>query len=82
MWRRSPPTTGAAAAARSRSGGRPTRPRSPGAARTEGEGHDALRSIADEYLEARKGELRPVSYKITKLYLTGATYFGPLILPP
>ena len=43
---------------------------------------NTLRSIADEYLEARKGELRPVSYKITKLYLTGAAYFGPLHSTP
>src|SRR5262249_22263381 len=37
-----------------------------------------LRSIADDYLEARRPELRPASYRVTKLYLTDRAYFGPL----
>jgi integrase len=37
-----------------------------------------LRSVIDAYLAARKPELRPASFKVTKLYLTGAAYFGPL----
>jgi integrase len=37
-----------------------------------------LRSIADDYLEVRKSELRPASYRVTKLYLTDRVYFGPL----
>ena len=41
-----------------------------------------LRSIAADYLEARQSELRPVSHKITTLYLTGAVYFGPLHATP
>jgi integrase len=36
-----------------------------------------LCSVAEAYLEARKRELRPASYRVTKLYLTGA-YFKPL----
>jgi integrase len=37
-----------------------------------------LNSIAKSYLEAREEELRPASYRVTKLYLTGKAYFGPL----
>lgn len=37
-----------------------------------------LKSIAESYLEARKDDLRPASYRVTKLYLTGKAYFGPL----
>ena len=37
-----------------------------------------LRSVVDRYLAARKSELRPASFKVTKLYLTGTAYFGPL----
>ena len=42
-----------------------------------------LRSIADDYLEIKKfemekGKYRPASYRVTKLYLTGTAYFGPL----
>ncbi len=42
-----------------------------------------LRSVADEYLavkkfEMEKGDYRPASYRVTKLYLTGKAYFGPL----
>jgi len=37
-----------------------------------------LRSIAADYLETRKSELRPASYRVTKLYLTDPVYFGPL----
>jgi integrase len=36
-----------------------------------------LRSVADDYLEAKESVLRPVSYRGTKLYLTGP-YFKPL----
>jgi integrase len=37
-----------------------------------------LKSVADAYLEDRKDELRPASYRVTKLYLSGKTYFGAL----
>jgi integrase len=37
-----------------------------------------LLSVATDYLDARKAELRPASYRVTKLYLTGSAYFGPL----
>ena len=36
-----------------------------------------VRSVVDTYLEARKPELRPASYRIARLYLTGP-YFRPL----
>src|SRR5262249_30266028 len=37
-----------------------------------------LKSIAENYLAIRKTELRPASYRVTKLYLLGSAYFGPL----
>lgn len=37
-----------------------------------------LFSIATTYLDAKKLDLRPASYRVTKLYLTGRAYFGPL----
>jgi integrase len=37
-----------------------------------------LKSVAETYLEDRKHELRPASYRVTKLYLGGKAYFGPL----
>jgi integrase len=36
-----------------------------------------FRKVVDVYLDAKKRELRPASYKVTKLYLTGP-YFRPL----
>ena len=36
-----------------------------------------VRAVADSYLDAKRGELRPASFRITKLYLTGP-YFRPL----
>jgi integrase len=36
-----------------------------------------VRTVVDSYLDAKQGELRPTSHRITKLYLTGA-YFRPL----
>jgi hypothetical protein len=36
-----------------------------------------LRSVANVYLEVKEGVLRPASYRVTKLYLTGP-YFQPL----
>jgi integrase len=36
-----------------------------------------LKAVVDAYLAAKQAELRPVSYRITKLYLTGP-YFRPL----
>jgi integrase len=36
-----------------------------------------LRSVAEEYLAAKQPVLRPASFKVTKLYLTGS-YFKPL----
>jgi integrase len=41
-------------------------------------GAHTLRSVAEDYLAARKAELRQASYRVTALYLTGAAYFGPL----
>jgi integrase len=42
-----------------------------------------LRSVADDYLamkklEVERGEYRASSYRVTKLYLSGKAYFGPL----
>jgi integrase len=37
-----------------------------------------LHSVASDYLEARKADLRPASFRVTKLYLSGRAYFGPL----
>jgi integrase len=42
-----------------------------------------LKSVAEEYLamkqfEMEAGKYRPASYRVTKLYLTGKVYFGPL----
>jgi integrase len=36
-----------------------------------------VRSVIDGYLDAKQGELRPESFRVTKLYLAGA-YFRPL----
>jgi integrase len=36
-----------------------------------------VRSVVDAYLEARQPELRPASYRVARLYLTGP-YFRPL----
>jgi integrase len=36
-----------------------------------------VRSVVDSYLDAKQGELRPTSHRITHLYLTGP-YFRPL----
>ena len=36
-----------------------------------------LKSVAESYLDDRN-DLRPASYRVTKLYLTGSAYFGPL----
>lgn len=41
-------------------------------------GAHTLRSVAEDYLAARKAELRPASYRVTRLYLISAAYFGPL----
>jgi integrase len=37
-----------------------------------------LLSVATDYLDARKPDLRPASCRAAKLYLTGRAYFGPL----
>jgi integrase len=37
-----------------------------------------LRNVADDYLAAKRAVLRPASFRVTKLYLTGRAYFGPL----
>jgi integrase len=37
-----------------------------------------LRSVVDDFLNAQESKLRPESYRVTKLYLTGPAYFGPL----
>ena len=50
-------------------------------------GSRTLRSVADAYLETKalqveRGEYRANSYRVTKIYLTGANYFGPLHKTP
>ena len=37
-----------------------------------------MRAVVAEYLEEKQRTLRPASYKVTKLYLEGPAYFGPL----
>src|SRR5262249_21228470 len=37
-----------------------------------------LKSVAESYLNVREHDLRPASFRVTKLYLTGSAYFGPL----
>jgi integrase len=37
-----------------------------------------LRSVVDGFLKAQESKLRPESYRVTKLYLTGRPYFGSL----
>jgi integrase len=37
-----------------------------------------LRSVADDYLAVKQASLRPASFRVTKLYLTGRAYFTPL----
>jgi integrase len=37
-----------------------------------------LRSVADDFLMSKQSTLRPASFRVTKLYLTGRPYFGPL----
>jgi integrase len=37
-----------------------------------------LRAVAEDYLAAKASSLRPASFRVTKLYLTGRPYFGPL----
>jgi integrase len=41
-----------------------------------------LRSVVEIYLAAKRTSLRPASLRVTKLYLTGAAYFGPLHSTP
>lgn len=40
------------------------------------QGRARIRKVVDAYLKAKQGGLRPTSFKVTKLYLTG-DYFGP-----
>jgi hypothetical protein len=44
------------------------------------EAGDTVRSVIDQYLESKKDELRPSSFKSAELYLTGY-YFKPLPHP-
>jgi integrase len=37
-----------------------------------------LRSVVDDFLLSKQPRLRPASFRVTKLYLTGRSYFGPL----
>ena len=39
---------------------------------------NTVHAIATEYLDAKKSALRPASLRVTKLYLQGKAYFGPL----
>jgi integrase len=39
---------------------------------------NTMRAVVAEYLKTKEATLRPASYKVTKLYLTGSAYFGPL----
>jgi len=38
----------------------------------------SLKAVVDDYLAAKRASLRPASFRVTKLYLTGKAYFGPL----
>jgi integrase len=42
----------------------------------------SLRSVIDEYLVVKQPSLRPASFRVTTLYLTGKAYFGPLHSTP
>ena len=37
-----------------------------------------LRAVAEDFLEAKRPSLRAASFRVTKLYLLGRAYFGPL----
>ena len=52
-------------------------PQAEKAARRLRDGH-SLRAVVDDYLAAKQPSLRPASFRVTKLYLTGKAYFGPL----
>src|SRR5215472_19071887 len=52
-------------------------PQAEKAARRLRDGH-SLRAVVDDYLAAKQPSLRPSSFRVTKLYLTGKAYFGPL----
>jgi integrase len=47
------------------------------AARRQQDGH-SLRAVVADYLTVKQPSLRPASFRVTKLYLTGKAYFGPL----
>jgi integrase len=38
-----------------------------------------LRSVAEDYIEAKAAVLRPASLKVTRLYLLGPRYLGPIL---
>jgi integrase len=38
----------------------------------------SLKAVVDDYLAVKQPILRPASFRVTKLYLTGKAYFGPL----
>jgi len=58
--------------------------RDPAAERRERRDKDkiTLRSVVDEYLAAKQGELRPKTMREITRYLTAAPYFGPLFRVP
>jgi integrase len=52
-------------------------PQAEKAARRLRDGH-SLKAVVNDYLAVKQPILRPASFRVTKLYLTGKAYFGPL----
>jgi integrase len=52
-------------------------PQAERAASRQRDGH-SLRAVVADYLAVKQPILRPASFRVTKLYLTGKAYFGPL----
>jgi integrase len=52
-------------------------PQAEKAAHRQRDGH-SLQAVVADYLAVKQPSLRPASFRVTKLYLTGKAYFGPL----
>jgi integrase len=52
-------------------------PQAEKAAGRQRNGH-SLKAVVADYLAVKQSVLRPASFRVTKLYLTGKAYFGPL----
>jgi integrase len=52
-------------------------PQAEKAASRQRDGH-SLKAVVADYLAVKQPILRPASFRVTKLYLTGKAYFGPL----